>query len=65
MIKAELRSEYTFCFTINASIFNERVLTKALYWYAESFIIPASIMEYSIKCFVCVEVNVLMAYVRS
>lgn len=39
MIKAELRSENTFCFTINASIFNERVLTKALYWYAESFII--------------------------
>ena len=36
MIKAELRSENTFCFTINASIFNERVLTKALYWYAES-----------------------------
>ena len=31
MIKAELRSENTFCFTINASIFNERVLTKALY----------------------------------
>lgn len=39
MIKAELRSENTFCFNINASIFNERVLTKALYWYAESFII--------------------------
>ena len=39
MIKAELRSENTFCFTINASIFNERVLTKALYWYTESFII--------------------------
>ena len=39
MIKAELRSENTFCFTINASIFNKRVLTKALYWYAESFII--------------------------
>ena len=39
MIKAELRSENTFCFIINASIFNERVLTKALYWYAESFII--------------------------
>lgn len=39
MIKAELRSENTFCFTINASISNERVLTKALYWYTESFII--------------------------
>lgn len=38
MIKAELRSENTFCFTINASIFNERVLTKALYWYTELFI---------------------------
>ena len=38
-IRMFLRSENTFCFTINASIFNERVLTKALYWYAESFII--------------------------
>ena len=39
MIKAELKSEGTFRFIIDASIFNEGVLTKALYWYADSFII--------------------------
>ena len=50
MIKAELRSENTFCFTINASIFNERVLTKALYWYAESFIIRSEERRVGKEC---------------
>ena len=39
MINAELKSENVFCFTIDISIFNESVLTKSLYWYAESFIV--------------------------
>ncbi len=39
MIKAELKSEDTFCFFVDASIFNENVLSKALYWYADKFII--------------------------
>lgn len=39
MIKAELISENTFSFIIDTSIFNENVLTKVLYWYAESFVI--------------------------
>ena len=33
--------------------------------YAETFIIPASIKEYSIKPYGCDEVKVLKAYVRS
>ncbi|WP_459190015.1 His-Xaa-Ser system protein HxsD [Parabacteroides sp. APC149_11_2_Y6] len=39
MINAELKSENIFCFTIDTSIFSESVITKALYWYVESFII--------------------------
>ena len=39
MIKSELKSENTFHFIIDVSIFNESVLTKVLYWYAESFVI--------------------------
>lgn len=39
MIKAELKSENVFCYTIDTSIFSDSVITKALYWYAESFII--------------------------
>jgi len=37
MINAELKSNNAFCFTINTSIFNENVITKALYWYTEFF----------------------------
>lgn len=37
MINAELKSENIFCFTIDASIFNENIITKALYWYTEFF----------------------------
>ena len=39
MVKAELKSENTFHFTLDISIFNENVLTKVLYWYTESFVI--------------------------
>ncbi|WP_455638525.1 His-Xaa-Ser system protein HxsD [Parabacteroides sp.] len=37
MINAELKSENIFCFTIDASIFSENVITKALYWYTEFY----------------------------
>ena len=39
MVKAEVKSENKFCFTIDTNIFSECVITKALYWYADSFII--------------------------
>lgn len=39
MIAAEFKSENSFCFRIDASIFNEKVLTKVLYWYSDSYII--------------------------
>lgn len=39
MINAELKTPNTFCFTIDTSIFSENIITKVLYWYAESFII--------------------------
>lgn len=39
MIKAELKSKDAFSFLIDTSIFNEKVLTKVLYWYTEIFVI--------------------------
>ncbi len=39
MIKSEVKSENKFCFTIDTDIFGECIITKALYWYTESFII--------------------------
>ena len=39
MIKAIAKSANSFLYIIDASIFSEKVITKALYWYSDSFII--------------------------
>ena len=48
-------------YTINNSSLHKPFIVH----YAETFIIPASIKEYSIKPYGCDEVKVLKAYVRS
>ncbi|MEA5006919.1 MAG: His-Xaa-Ser system protein HxsD [Rikenellaceae bacterium] len=39
MIKALAKSENSFLYIIDVSIFSESVITKVLYWYSEFFVI--------------------------
>lgn len=37
MIESIQKKENEYCFIIDIALFNENVITKALYWYIESF----------------------------